>query len=680
MVQPPVTAPPALVAFLTQLAVALHKTRAYPPGHPMRQDAVSAAFGLLEAAFAGRTSLTIGVTRSHLLIDGTPIDADNFILRDFAARLNRLHLGAVVIRAGAGATDLAAAIDQLARESARPLSRDPAFEPIGGGSVELVPITYRALALQANEEGDADAPGSDLLWRRLVASSFAGGGFDESTTAEWPTAPVAQSPAPDWLVKEVIARLSHPEVRGALAAAIDRAGRERDGMEPERRRALEANLASVIAKLSPDALQVLLDFDLGRADDLDRLRSAAEWLPVGAVVDLIGAAARARGEELSTYLVRLFRKLAAAGPRRDSALDLAISDVDGRSILTKLLANWTLDSPNPWEHTAVLESLARFDGERGTERCFGEGLRLVMIALETDSAGEAVLEGVDLALEAGDLGPLVQELDQASPDGRAASAIWARLLEPATLRRVLTGPKPDLAALSRLLDRVGEGDIPLVLEALGDVEDAALRRLVLERVVGFGTAGAAHLVRHLEAVSPAALRDLIGLLAELPELPDGLSLRAHAGAADPLIRRDAYRVMLRCPTEREEAVHGALADPDERVVRVAVDAGREHFPRGSLARLMALLNTPGRSEELRARAVPILGQFDSLAVRQWLLGGMVVRTRWFRRLRLAPVTPVVLAKLRVIAERWADHPDAERIMRLARASRDPQVGAAIRVI
>ena len=120
-----------------------------------------------------------------------------------------------------------------------------------------------------------------------------------------------------------------------------------------------------------------------------------------------------------------------------------------------------------------------------------------------------------------------------------------------------------------------------------------------------------------------------------------------------------------------------LADGDERVVRLAIDRGLERFPRQALARLMSLLNGTRRSEMLRAQAVAILAQFDESTIREWLLAGLVVHGGWFRRSRLAPAGPIVLAKLAVLATRWSGVPEVERVLAVARRTGDPAVMAAL---
>ena len=67
----PTAAPmaPPVVGFLTHLAVALHKQRAYPAGHPMRLAAIATAYRSVTAILRDNPVLRIGVARNQLAVD-----------------------------------------------------------------------------------------------------------------------------------------------------------------------------------------------------------------------------------------------------------------------------------------------------------------------------------------------------------------------------------------------------------------------------------------------------------------------------------------------------------------------------------------------------------------------------------------------------------------------------------
>lgn len=716
----PKAVPAPVQAFLTQFAMALHKTRAYPPGHPMRQGAVAATHQMLAAARPPGLPLYIGVARRQLMVDGAGTDPSHYVLRDLASRLSRLQVGAVVIGADATEADLAHAIDALAGD---PTSEPPTGRPRIWGGVGLLPVAYEALKLDAggpeDHGGDAEALWRDLAWRALAGGGvgngtgwgdgsrradtqgpgpgggdglgWAGGGSAGPLGWAGQGTPAGVGTGPGPSVDEILVsgseafaealaeRLQRPETRAAVAKAVEQVARHAASLDPEARRTIEVKLRHLLASLPREALGLLLNVDFARREDLARVEPAVEWLPVPALLEVLDMAGRAQQQDISTSLLRMLRKLAANADaaNADPANADPAAENDLRAVLREILHAWTLESPNPWHHTHVLESLARRErSPLAIERTDGEGLRLVQIALETEATGEQLEEGVELAIEAGDLAPMVRALDTAPAESAAARVIWGALTAPAMLRRLLLDRNSEPAALERVLSEAGEAALEALLDGVIRSQDRSVQRVALQRVIALGPRGVSALASRLGSVSPAGLRPVLAILAELPDLPDGLTVRTYTESPDPLTRLEAYRVMTRNPGERDEAIHGALADPDERVVRVAVEAGAAGFPRSSLTRLLLLLNSAGRSVELRARGVSLLAQFDAPVVRQWLLEGLVVRRGWLRRLRLVPKTPVLVAKLTVLADRWGSVPEVQRVLRLARATGDADLIAA----
>ena len=59
----------------------------------------------------------------------------------------------------------------------------------------------------------------------------------------------------------------------------------------------------------------------------------------------------------------------------------------------------------------------------------------------------------------------------------------------------------------------------------------------------------------------------------------------------------------------------------------------------------------------------------------------VAQTRgWgpFRRVRMEPKTPELLGALVVLAQQFAQHPEVQKVLRLAESGRDPEIRAASR--
>jgi len=510
----------------------------------------------------------------------------------------------------------------------------------------------------------------DRLWQDLARFVSREGSDGGGGTAGGDSGFVATG-----FAKAVMERLESPEARAAIAGAFERLGRMAQTLEGDRRRAADMKLGDLLATLPREALGLLVDVDLHRDDAMSRLSPATEWLPATVLVDLVDEAARAQGQKLSTFLLRLLRKL--AGQATFAERSRAPSEADLRATVRALLADWSLEDPNPRSHTRILDTLATHDlPNEGAGATGAEALRLVEIALETEAFGEQVLEALELALDAGETRQLCGLLASAPP-GQVAELMWVELATPALLRRVFRDEKLDAESLGRILSHADESAAPILLSALVPIEDPDLRRLLLGRLLELGPGPAADVLRRVDSGTATERITLLGLLAELPKLPAGFSARRYTDAPEVLVRREAYRIMLRNPDERDEAIHAALAD-DDRVAELAVEAGLERLPRQALTRLMVFLGNGARSQALRARAVRILSQFDTPSIREWLVASLVTRRGWFRRKRLEVKGALMLAKLRILVDRWPGHAETQSVVALALKSGDPELTAALR--
>ncbi len=656
----PTAAPvsPEVVGFLTSLAVALHKQRAYPPSHPMRHSALTTAYRSLTAILEGCPALKVGVARSQLLVEEGVTDPAHFVIRDFAARLHRIQVGALVFRSGLTLAEFTTVTEYLVTEGSRSdrLGSTPGFE---AEHAEVVPIAFDALTLR---DGDEVGVQVDHLWQDLA--QLVSGDDQGISVGEF------ASPA---FVAMMLERLSATETRGAVAAAIERMGRLNLTLEGEARVEADLRLRDLLATLPPDALNLLLDIDVGR-DGLVGIRPAVDWLPAAALIELVESAARANRKAMSTVLLRLLQKMSRQG--RGGSGSRAVADRDVRQIVKGLLEDWTLSDPNSKSHARLLETLARYEQATTSEGAPSEEwLRVIQITIETNGVGDHVLEAVEQCVGEGETAALV-ELLQSVGDDPAAAVIWKPLLAPQQLRRMLHDRELDPATIGLVLARAGEPEVPVLTDRVVALESGPVRRLVVARLVAMGPAIFNGVIAQLDRGGTAERCRLLGILAELPTLPVGFDVRGYLSADDPVVRVEAYRLVLRDPAHRDDALHAALVDDDERVVEVAIAAGAERLPRQSLTRLLILLSNRKRTEDLRSRAIGILSQFDTPTVRDWLLANMTTRPSWYRRQRLVSKSPIVIAKLRVLATRWAGTPGADAVLRLALRSGDADLIAA----
>src|SRR5690349_25138432 len=113
--------------FLIELSIALHKHAMYPEGHPSLAPAAAGVTRRAALLLEDRATLSLGVARQQLVIEGVATDAKHPVLAELAARLHRHHLGAVTFRRGVEAGEIAAVLKTLAVHAAR------SAEPLGPG-------------------------------------------------------------------------------------------------------------------------------------------------------------------------------------------------------------------------------------------------------------------------------------------------------------------------------------------------------------------------------------------------------------------------------------------------------------------------------------------------------------------------------------------------------------------
>src|SRR6266576_925202 len=345
-----------LSEFLIELSIALHRNAMYPEGHPSLEPAAQGVIRRADLLFVDRATISLGVARSQLVIEGVATDPKHPVLRELAGRLHRHHLGALTFARGVDAAELTSVLQMLALEAERtgqPLGLGPPEKLRAWPHVVLHPLTYERLELV--DDGNGGAPGaggeaatrSAQLWVGLARAALATGPADESP----PTEPAAMAKSID----------EHPRVAGydqvivGYLLQIADELKESGGQEAA---ALRRRTSKLIKNLRPETLRALVDMGGDFAQRQKFALAATSGMAVDAVLQVVQAAAAASGQHISHGFLRLLSKLAAhaeggaTGTRveADSAL---------RDQVARLVTGWDLSDPNPGEYGAALQRMAQ---------------------------------------------------------------------------------------------------------------------------------------------------------------------------------------------------------------------------------------------------------------------------------------------------------------------------------
>jgi hypothetical protein len=285
--------------------------------------------------------------------------------------------------------------------------------------------------------------------------------------------------------------------------------------------------------------------------------------------------------------------------------------------------------------------------------------------------GEPVERAAADLVATGSTGWLLQAID-AAPPSRTQQELGRLTSTPETLARELGAEPIDTGIVDALIGHLGLDATPVLLDALGEVEEADRRRVLLDRLVRLGPEVGLPAVQRLGDSRWHVKRNVLALLAELPEptppIPPGLL--EHG---DARVRREALRVLVRDATTRDAAIERALTDADERIVRTALIAAQQGCPARAVP-AVAALTTGATLEAQRVLAIRVLGVCAASSALEALLALTAPRKGLFGAKPPAK-TPEYLAALHALGAYSAD-PRARAIREGAARSRDPEIAAA----
>jgi hypothetical protein len=297
------------------------------------------------------------------------------------------------------------------------------------------------------------------------------------------------------------------------------------------------------------------------------------------------------------------------------------------------------------------------------------------MGLEIETMGDAVWRSADAMAAGTDLTPLLNLVDNA-PALWVRDAVWRHVATPQRLRVLLALDPLPLPVLQRLSVRMGAAAVTPILDALDDADERAAERLleVLDRA---GPGAGPLLVDRLPGTRWAVLRPLMALLGRHPEWESGYSAARWLAHPDAAVRREALRQLLRATASREAAIVRALADADEKNVRLGLGAAISNCPRDAAALLRVRADDTTLSPDLRALGVRALASYRGPETPKWLAERVVRTGRLLKRATLASKTPELLAALEGLATHWRDDRGAAEALALAAASGDAEIRAAV---
>ncbi|MEP6591885.1 MAG: hypothetical protein ABJC19_11960 [Gemmatimonadota bacterium] len=634
--------PRAIEAALREFVNALSKAGMYPPGHQMVVAASDALCNKLNAAFTSRDSISLGITPRGMLLDGASVEPLPTVLRDLAARLHRKNIGTIALQAGLTSAEVGEMLTALSATHAEEIV---GVEGLRLAHVRVEPMVYDVLAFaDPSLESDLD----DVFWGQLVEAAFGRRLADgeavpsSAVLADAISERATQSQEGARRVFEALGGFSH-----ALVLRGDRASGS------ARKRFVE-----VLAALSqPTTIRVVAAAP-SSASRRRFLRDTLSLVPPAQLLMLLESVAEADGEPISPYLRALLGKLAGGSPTGGPG---EVAAGAFASQVGSLVEQW--------------EGVTDEQDEETDPRLGMEPARIVAIGLELSTAAEPVLSAAANLAGRGQLTEVLQLLEHAKNDGVTVQTIADAVLDPGLLERLLSDPQPDFALIERVAVHARSTAVDPLLDALARAEDRGTRRRLLDLLVRLGPSAEAELVGRLEGAPWYLARNILAVLAQFPSISSLDQVFAAFNNPEPRVRQEALKVLLRQSATRDRAVIEALESGDDGMGRVALASLGTSCPPLLVAPVLTVLGQPDGS--LQLQAIRLLATTSNPLIVPQLLTLVRARRGIFRRLRLLPKTPVMLAALEVLATRWRNHRPVLAALHLASKSSDPDIRALV---
>ena len=677
-----------LADFLVELSITLNKHAIYPSSHPLLDLAVDGVSNRLGLLFVGdRESLSIGVARRQLIIEGVATDPLNAVLKELAQRLHEHRVGALKFLRGIGRDELGQALAALAVDpvrSAKQIGLDTDRVGELWPHVRFFPLTYDRLQLIEDDGSDKSAGPDQMpsgratqLWIGLARAALVSDTSTSSTTQTDQDDDAALEPA---TVARAIDEHQREEAYDqVIVGYLLQIGEELKSAEGAEAAGLQRRVSRLVGSLKESTLEKLLEMGGDKAQRRRFLLDASQGITVEAVIDLVKAASAAEGQTVSHSMLRMLSKLAhhpssGGGPR--SKTDPTIRDV-----MKRLVDDWSLDDPNPEAYRQALENISSTRGIAESASSNGiatecEPERMIQIAIEIGAMGPQIHSAMTGLFKSGRVEALLDLVEQA-PKGGAAMPVWDFLVEEGVFESLFEQQRLDIPLVSRFVRRLGVSAAPTLISAVLVFDDAKMRAQFYDLLQPFGDDIGLPVARRIPDAPPAVQRELLALLGRLSALPSGFSALDYLHNPEPLVRREAVRLLLRDSSTREQAIMSALADPDDRVVFAGLTAAQEKCPRAAIELIRDRVDRGELDSQLRTMGIRIVAHRRTDESLAWLLEFVVTDAHWPRRPKLRQSTPEMLAALSMIAASWRDDPDAATAVRLAEQSKDGEVRAKI---
>ncbi|GAB4165030.1 MAG: HEAT repeat domain-containing protein [Geothermobacteraceae bacterium] len=565
-----------LTRFVYALNIARQHTLSYPDDHPLVRKSSLALTGLLENLLEFRDSLTLGIARDSLLVEGSVLEERNPVFRKLAGELFDRGVAALTFRSGLQTGELLRFL-RLAVERPEQLQERGGLpqvcREVGLDHIDVLGIDYRSLGV--TEEESIGASDADLeeykaasIWDRFVGGLVEGSLDPEG--GETRTSNIDPRVVADYLSRKQQGGddnflASYEETITSFLRELDQEGRSHlhrtesmeklgdfvSNLSPELRRqflsstfnTLERNeeiAEEVISHLSSDALfQALQDVNDKRLtipptvmNLLGKLSQHAE-APTGDHEQILSSA------ELGEHLRSLFREddpdryvpgtyqhllhsivsMEEIPPLEGPETEQIRQQLCGEQVEAKVL-------------TILLDLMRQEKDSEAQQRLVGELMELLSYFIELGQF-EVLL----------DLQRRLQRIDADGLPEQAANILTEKGLLNQILEVLSVWDKERFTSITALIRAIGDPFIEPMLDRLAVEPRRSVRRFLLDRLLEMGSRIREPALARLRDSRWFLVRNMLVLLQKLDDPVVLYAVRSMKRHPHPKVRLEVWRTL-----------------------------------------------------------------------------------------------------------------------------------------
>ena len=663
-----------LADFLIEFSIGVHRYSMYPSDHPSLGPAAGNVMARLTRLLEERPDLSLGVAHRQLVIDGLATEQKHPVLSDLANRLHDNHIGAITFTMELRRESLEGLFEALAataEDDDDAIGLRPAAEIPSWPGLKIFPVGYEDLTL--DQDGVPTTDGQVLqLWLGLARAAVAGtsGESDLADETELDPSQIADK------LRGHKERAYDEVIVSYLLQIADKLADGDPASQP-----LRDKISELVGALDRPTLERILRMGGDAQRRRQIVRHAFEGVGGTAALKILETAAATTGQEISVLMVRMLTKLSfhadlRAGERSPQAASVVSDTID------ELMDGWGLEDPNPEGYVRILDELSRatpYLTPTGTGLAAkNSSLSLIQMSIEIDAYGDMIDQALDELLSKGGL-TLIPGLLEGAMTTETGRRVRDRVGSPHQIEALAEFEQVSDESIEVLVQLIGsEQAVEPLLRLLAESESRSLRRTVFDRLVQMSEHVGQSITPFLEDPRWYVVRNMLELVAALPERPSGFNTMRYATHPDLRVRRAALPLAVTDPVTRAKALTTALRETDERMVRTGLLELRNQLPPALTPMVVnRCLKNDEMSASLRLLALSVLESTYDPMVRDAVLSIASQGRSLFGKQRLAsiagPEGELTKAALALLVAGWSDDPQVTPLIKAARKVRDPEV-------